>query len=101
MILIEDRTNDKYDTNTVEVWSNSMNLRFKIENSHVESYSDHYDVISYTGEHIATFPSNETVFMMKTPETKTQITQDSSHSKFVIDYCTDETLSIDFTTTEA
>lgn len=75
MILIEDRTKTKYDVETVEVWTYNMKLRFSIENARVKKYPDHYAIVSYTGEHIASFPSNETAFIMKTPETNQQITQ--------------------------
>lgn len=75
MILIEDRTHTTYDTDTVEVWTYNMKLRFRIENAIVKSCKDCYAIISYTGEHLASFPSNETAFIMKTPETNQQITQ--------------------------
>lgn len=75
MILIEDRTKTKYDVETVEVWTYNMKLRFSIENARVKKQSDYYEIISYTGETIATFPANETAFMMKTPETNQQIIQ--------------------------
>lgn len=75
MILIEDRTRTTYDTDAVEVWTYDMKLCFKIENAVVKPGKVHYAIVSCTGEHIASFPSGETAFMMKTPETNRQITQ--------------------------
>jgi len=75
MILIEDRTHDKYDTDTIEVWTYNMKLKLKIENSTVKTYDDCYMIVSHTGEYIASFPLNETVFIMKTQETTGQIKQ--------------------------
>ena len=75
MILIEDRTHEKYTTDAVEVWTYNMKLRFVIDRARVKKYPECYEVISLTGEHVATFPANETAFMMKSPETTQQITQ--------------------------
>lgn len=76
MILISDTTHTKYSSDTVEVWTYNMSLKFKIEKSKVVEYPTYYEIISMsTGEHIATFPKSETAFMQKTPETTKQITQ--------------------------
>lgn len=80
MILIEDRTHTTYSTDTVEVWTYNMNLKFKIENAHVKMYKDHFEIISHTGEHVATFPGNETAFIMKSPETSVSITQTTNNT---------------------
>ena len=75
MILIEDRTHTTYQADTVEVWTYNMKLRFVMDHCRVRKYPEYYEVISLTGEHVATFPANETGFIMKTPETTLQITQ--------------------------
>lgn len=75
MILIEDRTHTTYTTDTVEVWTYNMNLKFKIENAHVRRLKDCYEIVSSTGENIAVFPIGETAFMMKSHETSAVITQ--------------------------
>lgn len=75
MILIEDRTHTTYPNDTVEVWTYNMKLRFKLDKCRVKRYPEYYEIIALDGQHVATFPANETAFMMKTPETSQQITQ--------------------------
>ena len=75
MILIEDSTHTTYQNDTVEVWTYNMKLKFKLENCRVKRQKECYEVVSLDGQYVASFPANETAFMIKSPETALQITQ--------------------------
>lgn len=77
MILIEDRTHTKYPNDTVEVWTYNMKLRFKLDKCRVRKYPEYYEIVALDGQYVATFPIGETAFIIRTPETVLQITQET------------------------